>query len=33
MIKLGREESAVTQLNVILNWIQELERLVPPGKR
>jgi len=32
MIKLGREESAVTQLNVILNWTQELERLVLPGE-
>ena len=32
MIKLGQEESAVMQLNVILNWSEELERLVPIDK-
>ena len=31
MIKLSQEESAVMQLNVILNWFEELKRLVPPG--
>ena len=29
MIKLGQEDSSVTQLNVILNWCEELKRLVP----
>ena len=30
MIKLNQEASAVKQLNVILNWSEELKRLVPP---
>ena len=33
MIKLGQEESEVMQLNVILNWSYELERLVPIDKK
>ncbi len=30
MIKAGQEGSMVTQLNVVLNWSNELDRLVPP---
>ena len=26
------EESAKTRINVVLNWFEELKRLVPPGK-
>ncbi|HKF58523.1 MAG TPA: hypothetical protein VKJ45_23990, partial [Blastocatellia bacterium] len=32
MIKPGEQESAATQLNVVLNWSDELRRLVPAGK-
>ncbi|MHC4538464.1 MAG: protein kinase domain-containing protein [Planctomycetota bacterium] len=27
------EESAKTRINVVLNWFEELKRLVPPGKK
>ncbi len=29
MIKESEEETTVTQLNVVLNWFEELNRLVP----
>ena len=32
MIKAGEQESAATQLNVVLNWSDELRRLAPAGK-
>ena len=32
MIKVSDTESAPTQLNVVLNWFEELRRLVP-GKQ
>jgi Tol biopolymer transport system component len=32
MIKATEQESAATQLNVVLNWSDELRRLAPPGK-
>jgi serine/threonine-protein kinase len=32
MIKASEQESAATQLNVVLNWSDELRRLVPAGK-
>ena len=32
MIKASEPESAATQLNVVLNWADELRRLAPPGK-
>ena len=32
MIKASEQESAATQLNVVLNWSDELRRLAPPGK-
>jgi Tol biopolymer transport system component len=32
MIKASEPESAATQLNVVLNWSDELRRLVPAGK-
>jgi hypothetical protein len=32
MIKASEQESAPTQLNVVLNWSDELRRLAPPGK-
>ncbi|MDA2924229.1 protein kinase [Acidobacteria bacterium AH-259-L09] len=32
MIKVGEQESAPTQINVVFNWFEELKRLVPTGK-
>ena len=32
MVKAGEQESAATQLNVVLNWSDELRRLAPAGK-
>jgi serine/threonine protein kinase len=32
MVKPLQEESTPTQINVVLNWFEELKRLVPPGK-
>ena len=32
MVKGSAQESAATQLNVVLNWPDELRRLVPAGK-
>ena len=32
MIKASEQGSAVTQINVVLNWSDELHRLVPAGK-
>jgi Tol biopolymer transport system component len=32
MIKASEQESAATQVNVVLNWSDELRRLAPPGK-
>jgi eukaryotic-like serine/threonine-protein kinase len=33
MIKGSEQESAPTQVNVVLNWFEELKRLAPEGKR
>jgi serine/threonine-protein kinase len=33
MVKASEQESAATQLNVVLNWSDELRRLAPAGKR
>ncbi len=33
MIKSSEQESAAAQLNVVLNWSDEVRRLVPAGKR
>jgi Tol biopolymer transport system component/predicted Ser/Thr protein kinase len=33
MIKASEQESAVTQVNVVLNWSDEVRRLAPAGKR
>jgi hypothetical protein len=32
MIKASEEESGATQLNVVINWSDELRRLAPAGK-
>lgn len=32
MIKASEQESAAAQINVVLNWVEELRRLVPAGK-
>jgi hypothetical protein len=32
MVKAGEQESAATQINVVLNWADELRRLAPTGK-
>ena len=29
MVKESEQESTVTQINVVLNWFEELKRLVP----
>ena len=29
MIQLGEQQGAPTQINVVLNWFEELKRLVP----
>jgi len=33
MIKGSEQESVATQLNVVLNWSDEVRRLAPVGKR
>jgi eukaryotic-like serine/threonine-protein kinase len=33
MIKASEQESAATQVNVVLNWSDELRRLVPAGRK
>jgi hypothetical protein len=33
MLKPGEQESAPTQINVVLNWFEELKRRVPTGKK
>jgi hypothetical protein len=34
MLKLAEAgEAAPTQINVVLNWFEELKRLVPTGKK
>jgi hypothetical protein len=32
MVKASEQESPATQVNVVLNWADELRRLAPPGK-
>jgi hypothetical protein len=32
MNKAKDQKSAPTQINVVLNWFEELKRRVPPGK-
>jgi hypothetical protein len=32
MVKASEQESAATQLNVVVNWSDELRRLAPVGK-
>jgi hypothetical protein len=32
MIKVSGQDSAPKQLNVVLNWFDELRRLAPSGK-
>jgi eukaryotic-like serine/threonine-protein kinase len=32
MLKGGEQEAAPTQINVVLNWFEELKRRAPPGK-
>jgi serine/threonine protein kinase len=32
MLKPSEQEAAPTQINVVLNWFEELKRRVPPGK-
>ena len=32
MVKAGEQESPPTQLNVVLNWSDELRRLAPAGR-
>jgi hypothetical protein len=32
MVKASEQESPATQLNVVLNWSDELRRLAPAGK-
>jgi serine/threonine-protein kinase len=33
MVKASEQEQAATQINVVLNWFEELKRRVPPGKK
>ncbi len=33
MLKGGEQEAAVTQINVVLNWFEELKQKVPTGKK
>ena len=33
MIKASDQESAPTQINVVLNWFEELKQKVPTGKK
>jgi hypothetical protein len=32
MIKPGAQEASATQINVVLNWFEELNRRVPSGQ-
>ena len=32
MLKAGGQEQAATQINVVLNWFEELKRRVPAGR-
>ena len=32
MMKSSEQEPAVTQINVVLNWLEDLKRRVPTGK-
>jgi hypothetical protein len=32
MVKESKQESAATQINVVLNWFEELKQKVPTGK-
>ena len=31
MIQVGEQDSAATQINVVLNWFEELKQRVPTG--
>jgi len=33
MLKPSEQEQTTTQINVVLNWFEELKRQVPPGKK
>jgi hypothetical protein len=33
MVKASEQEQASTQINVVLNWLEELKRRVPTGNR
>jgi len=33
MLKPSEEEAAPTQINVVLNWFEELKQKVPTGKK
>ena len=33
MIKASEQEQAVTQIDMVLNWFEELKRRVPSGKK
>jgi len=33
MVKEGAQEQAPTQINVVLNWFEELKQKVPAGKK
>jgi hypothetical protein len=33
MLKGGEQEAAPTQINVVLNWFEELKQKVPTGKK
>jgi hypothetical protein len=32
MLKEGERATSATQINVVLNWFEELKRRVPPGR-
>jgi hypothetical protein len=33
MVKAAEQEQAATQINVVLNWFEELKRRVPTGAK
>ena len=33
MLKAIEQEQAATQINVVVNWFEELKQKVPPGKK
>jgi hypothetical protein len=33
MVKASEQEQAATQINVVLNWFEELKQKVPTGKK